>query len=187
MDDCKSIALGYKDALYAFTIEKSGTAESHVQGMIQFPSLIRQDNIRRAFVKKFQGIDEDERRHMVKVNTHNSLDVLIGYVQKENGYLETNIPGDVLQRSKELYDKMKRAKAQKPNGRLDIHDQVIDYMKEYCQELKIPYHYLTVESALTNMIRDKFITAGQYARIKHMTLEFVCGIVTGKQIGRAHV
>jgi hypothetical protein len=133
--------------------------------MMSFPTLIRQDNLRRSFVKIFPGVDTAEKRQMICVRTHNNVDILLGYCQKQVGLHITNIPNEILIRSKGVYDATKRVSAKRDN-RHDLHDQVIDYMVLVCTEAKIPMHYITVDWALTTLVRDRTLKPSEYIRIK---------------------
>jgi hypothetical protein len=107
---------------------------------------------------------------MVCVRTHNSIDILLGYCQKQQGLCITNIPTDVLTRSKGVYDSTKKVSA-KRDSRYDIHDQVIDYMLMVCTEAKIPMHYIDVNWALTALIRNHTLKPSEYIKIKKLDLQ----------------
>lgn len=171
METIKAITDEYKDVMFYFAREDNGTAESsHVQGMMSLPTMIRQDNLRRSFVKVFPGVDTAEKRQMICVRTHNSIDILLGYCQKQGGLHITNIPKEVLIRSKGVYDATKKVTAKK-DSRYDLHDQVIDYMIMVCTEAKIPMHYIDVDWALTALIRDRTLKPSEYIRIKKLELQ----------------
>lgn len=171
MEKLKSIITEYDDVEYYFAVEDVGTAESsHLQGMMSFKSMIRQDNLRRSFVKLFPAVDTAEKRSMICVKTHNSLDILLGYCQKQGNEHITNYPDPVLVRTKGVYESTRKIKHKK-NSRYDIHDQVIDYMINVCTTANIPMSYIDVDWALTSLIRDKTLKPSEYIKIKKMELQ----------------
>lgn len=170
MEKVRSIIAEY-DSQYYFAIEDNGTAESsHLQGMMSFKALVRQDNLRRSFVKAFPAVDTAEKRSMICVKTHNNLDILLGYCQKQGKLHLTNYDSQILTRAKGVYDTTSKVKHKK-DSRHDLHDQVIEYMINVCTQAQIPQYYIDVDWALTSLIRDKTLKASDYIKIKKLELQ----------------
>lgn len=149
---------------YAFTVEKAGTAASHLQGLLRFDEDIRQDNLRRAFISMFPAIDDDELRSSIKIKDHDDFQYLIGYVTKESAPCLTNLSSEEMTDAKSYYMRSLAPTKIKPG--MDPNDKLIDFMTYKSLQMGKDPKTMHVTSSLAMMVREGLIKPSQFVKVK---------------------
>jgi len=66
---------------FSISVEKPNTSGSHIQMAVK--TIKRLDNIKRALIKFFPNLDDNEKKFAIIVKKHNDFDGLVGYTLKE--------------------------------------------------------------------------------------------------------
>lgn len=166
---------------YLFTIEKQGSAGSHVQGLILYQVDRRQDNVRRWWYKTFAPSNENERLHMHKIHSHNNYKLLVGYCCKENIPFITNLTTDEINEGKEYYSKEKRFKEIKLKKK-DPNDMLIEYMEKWVEVMDVDPKRLVVSHMLAEMVKQRLLLPSQYVKIKQEAMQSYWDSLHGSSI-----
>lgn len=80
-----------------------GEGQNHIQSGILTEK--RTDNIRRSLIKilDWENLDDDEKKHSLKIKSHNNWNFLIGYCIKEENIFYTNITEEHMKICKKYY------------------------------------------------------------------------------------
>lgn len=151
------------------TIEEGN--KLHIQcGILSYQ---RTDNIRRTLknVLNWTSLDEDEQKYSLKINSHNDWKYLVGYCQKQNSPLFTNIDTELLRTYKDYYieEKNKKTTNNKSNSKNWICTSINNLIQSshaYCIDKGINPQYTGLRALITHMCSKDLIPFSMARKIK---------------------
>lgn len=156
----------YAKEKYLFSVEKDGTAASHVQGYLCLSQDVRQDNVRRYLKSQFPPNEHDNVRAYIVVKTHDNPKYLVGYCLKESQSYVTSLTESELEEGKKFYNDFCKPVSEKRLKGMPAMSKVIQWMSQKVLELGCSPSELSVMNCMRRMIWDKLLTPEESAKIK---------------------
>lgn len=170
----ENIVKSYNVVKYAFSVEKQGSAGSHIQGIMTFNGQ-RQDNVREGFKKRFPPIDSAEARNGFVIRNHDDEKFLLGYISKEYRpfyltYSDTEV-NEAIKYYNECIEKMKKNKSRTTG--YDVHDKLFENWRSLEEEYK---YNVGVHRVCEVMIHAGTLRPSEYAKIKKESMNEYMGM-----------
>lgn len=150
---------------FLFSVEKDGTAGSHVQGYLRVSKEVRQDNLRALIKRLYPPSPQDNPRSYLEVRTHNNPKILIGYCLKESQVYETNIDSHRLDEARKFYSTFTK-KPKRKLKELPAMSKIIQWMTDKVEELGCDPSDLSPTQCMRQMIWDNLLTPEESAKVK---------------------
>lgn len=170
---------------YVCSIEKAGSASSHIQACIKFNESKRQDNILRAMRSIFPPLSDAETRNMICVKSHDDWKYVVGYCTKEVQPSSTSLSNDDLKICQDYYKE--RIKPIRITHKVDPNDAVIAFMEQYAILHNADPKDLSVYDCLSEMVRQRIITPSQYIKVKQESLQMYWNSMHAVPLAHDHI